>query len=200
MKLGRRYLFVDGTNLYAGQYSLFGPDKYLVFSKFVISLEKKLNKKFDKILFYASYSPRPKKLGKKEKAYLRNEDFFYKSVKNTPQINFFKGYRSKTSGKEKVVDVKLASDLVTFALVNKYSEAYLFTGDADFLEALFNVRRYKKGVKLNILCLENKIMYRGSYHFPTSVVKLTKKKLLVNTKFYKLILIDTLSVLADTKA
>lgn len=28
------YLFVDGSNLYAGQYKLFGPDKYLDFGTF----------------------------------------------------------------------------------------------------------------------------------------------------------------------
>ena len=31
---GKTFLFVDGTNLYAGQYELLGPDKYLVFSLF----------------------------------------------------------------------------------------------------------------------------------------------------------------------
>ncbi len=29
------YLFVDGSNLYAGQYELFGPKKYLDFSKYI---------------------------------------------------------------------------------------------------------------------------------------------------------------------
>ena len=47
--VGEKYLFVDGTNLYAGQYSLFGPSKYLVFSKFVKTIEKGLAKKFDRI-------------------------------------------------------------------------------------------------------------------------------------------------------
>jgi hypothetical protein len=28
----KTFLFIDGTNLYAGQYELFGPKKYLVFS------------------------------------------------------------------------------------------------------------------------------------------------------------------------
>jgi len=197
--VGEKYLFVDGTNLYAGQYSLFGPSKYLVFSKFVKTIEKGLAKKFDRIYFYASYSIRHKRLTRKEKIYLRNEDFFYKSVKNTPKTTFFKGYQSKTSGKEKVVDVKLASDLVAYAIVGKYKEAHLLTGDADFLEALFNARKHSKGVKFNILCLENKIMYRGSYHFPTFVFQFTKRKLSIDTRFYKLIQTDAGSLLADTE-
>jgi prepilin-type processing-associated H-X9-DG protein len=42
------YLFVDGSNLYAGQYKLFGPDKYLDFGKFVKCVEKKLKIDFNK--------------------------------------------------------------------------------------------------------------------------------------------------------
>lgn len=37
----KTYLFIDGTNLYAGQYELFGPDKYLDFSKFIKQIENK---------------------------------------------------------------------------------------------------------------------------------------------------------------
>ena len=37
----KTYLFVDGTNLYASQYELFGPKKYLNFSKFTKEVEKK---------------------------------------------------------------------------------------------------------------------------------------------------------------
>ena len=94
-------LFIDGTNLYASQYELFGPQKYLIFSKFIKEVEKKIKVKFNKIYFYASYSPKPKRLSKKQKLYLKNEGLFYKSVKETKNLFFFKGYRSKTSGKEK---------------------------------------------------------------------------------------------------
>ena len=62
----RAYLFVDGTNLYAAQYELFGSDKYLNFPEFIKTVEKNLGVKFSKIYFYASYSPQPKKLTKKQ--------------------------------------------------------------------------------------------------------------------------------------
>ena len=39
-------LFIDGTNLYAAQYALFGPDKYLDFPKFIKSVENKFKIKF----------------------------------------------------------------------------------------------------------------------------------------------------------
>ena len=48
-KLEENYLFVDGTNLYAGQYELFGYGKYLDFSILVGELEKKIKLNFDKI-------------------------------------------------------------------------------------------------------------------------------------------------------
>lgn len=182
-----RYLFVDGTNLYAGQFALFGPKKYLVFFEFVKQVEENLRKKFDKIYFYASYSPRSKHPTKKEKEYLTNEYLFYKSVKKTQRVVFFRGYRSKKSGKEKVVDVKLASDLVSLSMAKRYQEDYLLTGDADFLEALFCSSKYAKTVKHNVICFENKIMYRGSYYYPTYVIKLTGKKLNINEKYYKVI-------------
>jgi uncharacterized LabA/DUF88 family protein len=196
-KIMKRYLFVDGTNLYAGQYALFGPKRYLDFSEFIKQLEEEINKKFDKIYFYASYSPRGRRLTKKEKEYLTNEYFFYKSVKKTQKVVFFQGYRSKASGKEKVVDVKLASDLVSFSIVKKYQDGYLLTGDADFLEALFSSEKFSKGVRNNIICLENKIMYRGSYYFPTTIIRLTGRKLGVKEKYYKIVNLDVNRLLGE---
>ena len=75
------YLFVDGSNLYAGQYELFGPKKYLDFFKYINSIENSLNNKFEKIYFYASYSPRPKKITKTVENFLKNEGLFYGSAK-----------------------------------------------------------------------------------------------------------------------
>jgi uncharacterized LabA/DUF88 family protein len=111
------YLFIDGTNLYAAQYELFGPNKYLNFSKLIEEIEKNLKISFKKIYFYASYSPKSKHPSQKERLYLKNEALFYRNVKQTKNAVFFTGYRSKTSGKEKEVDVKLTADLVTFAFL-----------------------------------------------------------------------------------
>lgn len=166
----KTYLFVDGSNLYAGQLELFGPDSYLNFSKLISIIEKKLKTSFDKIYFYASYSPLPNKPTLKQKLYLKNEAFFYRSVKETKNLTFFTGYRSKTSGKEKEVDVKLAVDLVSFAFLNKYDSAYLFSGDADFLQALFNIKRYCTEKKMYLLCLQNKIMHKGAFYYKLHVL------------------------------
>jgi len=164
----KNYLFIDGTNLYAGQYELFRGDNFLSFPEFIKTVEKKLNIDFAKIYFYASYSPKSKKPTTKEKNYLKNEAFFYKKVKETNNLVFFKGYRSPSSKKEKEVDVKLAVDIVHFAHLGKYDSMYLLTGDADFMHALWTVQTVKK--KANILCLENKIMYKAVYFFPTTII------------------------------
>ncbi len=169
------YLFIDGTNLYAAQYELFGPDKYLNFSKLIADVEKKLKISFSKIYFYASYSPKSKRSTQKEKLFLKNEALFYRNVKQTKNVIFFTGYRSKTSGKEKEVDVKLTADLITFAFLNQFNIAYIFTGDADFLQALFNIRQFcKRKIFLSIICMENKIMHKGAFYFNTNIIALNK--------------------------
>jgi len=168
------YLFVDGSNLYAGQYELFGPDKYLNFPEFIKAVEKSLGVKFSKIYFYASYSPQPKKLTKKQKLYLKNEALFYRSVKKTRKTTFFRGYRSKTSGKEKEVDVKLAVDMVDFAHLKKHDKIFIISGDADFMGALHVVKRLK--IPASVLCLENKIMFKALLFYPTFILLFKRKE------------------------
>lgn len=169
-------LFIDGTNLYAAQYELFGADKYLDFPEFIKAVEKNLGVKFSKIYFYASYSPQPKKLTKKQKLYLKNEALFYRSVKKTRNTTFFRGYRSKTSGKEKEVDVKLAVDIVDLAHRNKYDRLFLLSGDADFMHAL--VKAIRLGKKVSILALENRIPNRFIYIYKTFIFKFDPAKII----------------------
>jgi len=175
----KTFLFIDGSNLYAGQYELFGPHHYLNFQIFIKQIEKKLRVKFSKIFFYASYSPKPKRSSQKSKNYLKNEGLFYKNVKNTPNSIFFKGYRSKTSGKEKEVDVKLAVDIVNLAHQNRYNRLYIMSGDADFMHALFIVKKLQKQV--NIVCIEGKIMHKATFYFNTSIFFFNK----INYKAHK---------------
>jgi len=169
------YLFVDGSNLYAAQYSLIGPKRYIDFPTFVSLIESRLRLRFTSIYFYASYSPRPPHPNSNEKLFLDNEFYFYKSVKKEKRTSFFKGYRSKTSGKEKVVDVKLSVDLVGYGLLGKYDKAYLLTGDADFLQAFNFINIHKPNIKLYLLCLQNKIMFKGLFHYPSYIIRLDKQ-------------------------
>jgi len=173
MNKNKTFLFIDGTNLYAGQYELFGPDRYLNFSKFIKQIENKLRVKFERIYFYASYSPQPKKLTQKNKNYLKNEALFYRSVQKTGRVIFFKGYRLKSSGKEKEVDVKIAVDIVHFAHLGLYDRLYFISEDADFAHALFIAKELR--IKIHILALENRIPLRFIYLFPTFVLSFNKR-------------------------
>lgn len=171
----KSFLFIDGTNLYAAQYELFGPTSYLHFPSFIKKIENSLHGIFDEIYFYASYSPRSKYPTDKEKLYLKNEFFFYRSVKSMQKLTFFKGYRSPTSGKEKEVDVKLSVDIVDFAHLKKYQKMFLLTGDADFMEAL--KIHSGLGIETEILCMENKIMFKALLFYRMHVLKFTHKSI-----------------------
>lgn len=166
MKNNKTILFVDGTNLYASQYKFFGPKKYLNFTYFIDKVQSELKIYFDKILFYASYTPQKKSNSR----FTRNEFLFYKQVKKTPKLKFFKGYRSKTSGKEKEVDVKLSVDLVGYGLLDQYDRAYLMSGDADFLQAVLFVKKYHSEKDIKLLCMANKIMYKGLYAMDSIII------------------------------
>ena len=162
------YLFVDGSNLYGSQYELFGPEKYLNFTSFILQLQLSLKTSFTKVYFYASYSPTPSNPTAKQRRYLRNEQYFYRYVIDTPHTIFFKGYRSPTSGKEKEVDVALAADIVDLAHRCQFSRMILLSGDADFMAALEKVRRLK--LPVSVVCMENNIMYRSIIHYPTNII------------------------------
>lgn len=167
------FLFIDGSNLYSSQYELFGPDYYLDFSLFIKSLTNSLKESFARIYFYASYSPKSKSPTAKEKNYLKNEALFYQSVKKTKNVIFFKGYRSKASGKEKEVDVKLAVDMVDFAHRNKFDKVYLLSGDADFMQALHTVKSLR--LPTAVISMKNKIMFKALLFYKTHVVRFDKK-------------------------
>lgn len=175
--MNNTYLFIDGTNLYSAQFDLFGPNRYLNFSSFIKIIENILKTKFDKIFFYASYTPNRPDFSLREKQFAINEFRFYQSVKLTNNLIFFKGYRSKTSGKEKEVDVKLAVDLVGFGLLNKFNKAYVFTGDADFLQAIFFLKKFRPNKQIELLCLCNRIMYKGLFYLPSHVLNFGNKPL-----------------------
>lgn len=127
----KTYLYIDGTNLFAGQNELFGPKKYLSFKSFVAEINKII--KIDKIYFYASYLPTKGRLATKYKYLVVPESLFYKDVKSTSNLEFYKGHRSPTSGKEKGVDAHLAVDIVRHAFENTCNKVVIVTGDADLI-------------------------------------------------------------------
>lgn len=176
------HLFIDGSNLYSAQYTLFGPDEYLDFAKAIVLIEKTIGTTFSHIHFYASYNPRGIKQTEQEKKMSKNEFIFYKSAKKDKRVLFFTGYRSPTSGKEKEVDVKLTADMISMALMDEVKSIHLMTGDADFLQALVTIHQYKPDFPVRLLCMENRILYKGLYIYPADIIQFTTKPLKIAKK------------------
>lgn len=159
-------LYIDGTNLFAGQNELFGPKKYLSFNNFVVELNKIV--KINKIYFYASYLPTRGRLASKYKSLAVAESLFYKDVKSIPNLEFYKGHRSPASGKEKGVDVHLAVDLVRHAFENKCRTIVIMTGDADLSYPVEVAKSY--GLQTMAIFLPNRFALGISHKVSKSFV------------------------------
>lgn len=132
-KQGKTHLYIDGTNLFAGLYDLFGA-KILPFSEVLKEISKLV--RFDEVYFYASYIGKVNLKNKKLRSLVEAESEFFDQVKNTDGLYFYKGHRSPASGKEKGVDVHLAVDIVKHAFRKKSKRAVIMTGDADLVYPL----------------------------------------------------------------
>lgn len=129
--LTKTHLYIDGTNLFVGLVELFGLKSLPTFSLILRDINKII--RADLIFFYASYTPPS---NKKYKGSITAEAKFYKQVIETPNLIFYKGHRSPTSGKEKGVDVHLALDIVKHCFQNKCGRVAIMSGDADFTYSL----------------------------------------------------------------
>lgn len=136
-KKPRINLYIDGTNLFAGQYDLFGPRRVLSFRSLLSNVKKQ--HAVSRVYFYASYTPRKPK--RRPETFFSAEAIFYREVREIPTVSFYKGHRSPASGKEKGVDVHLAVDMVKDGFRGQYDEAVLMTGDADLIYPLEVVQR-----------------------------------------------------------
>ena len=173
------HLYIDGTNLLAGLIDIFGYGKVPNF-KSIASDFKKLFR-FDIIYFYASYTPSTSKNLKniKIKKQIKEELIFFNEVSNTPNVFFYKGYRSPTSGKEKGVDVHLAVDLVKDAFMKKFGTAIIVSGDADLAYSVEIVRKLK--YKIYSLFIPNRFSVAIAYQ--SSLAKVIDYKSIFSKKY-----------------
>ena len=176
----KTFLYIDGTNLFAGQNELFGPKKYLSF-KFLI---KEINKliKIDEIYFYASYMNQDKKTSK-YKELIASEALLYREVKTTPNAVFYKGHRSVTSGKEKGVDVHFAVDIVKDVFLGVCDSVVMMTGDADLIYPVEIVRTLN--VPVYAVFLPNRFSLEMAYKAKTAFVLNLLNKFQTNRKLPK---------------
>lgn len=157
-------LYIDGTNLFAGQYDLFGPKCVLSFRALLEDIKKYYP--VTKIYFYASYTPRKPK--RRPEAFFASEAIFYRDARLTSGLVFYKGHRSPTSGKEKGVDIHLALDMVKDAFTKQYDEAVIMTGDADLIYAVEIVKRL--GYPMHSVFLVNRFSLELAYKTTSGVV------------------------------
>ena len=122
-------LYIDGTNLFAGQNDLFGPRRILDFAYLIKEIKKLV--KINEVFFYASFM-NAKQRGNRAVA----EALFYRQVKETDNLFFYKGHRSPASGKEKGVDVHLSVDIVRDVLLHGCKQVVIMSGDADLIYPL----------------------------------------------------------------
>lgn len=129
-------LYIDGTNLFAGQHELFGSNKHLSFSFLIQEIRKLIS--VNDIFFYASYMNQKNRaeLTEDRKRLIAAEALFYREVRNTKSVTFYRGHRSPTSGKEKGVDVHLSVDIVKDIFLGKCNQIAIMTGDADLIYPL----------------------------------------------------------------
>jgi len=157
----KTHLYIDGTNLFAGQNELFGPNKHLSFS-FLIQEIKKLAP-LDDIFFYASYMNQKNRtrLTEDRKKLIAAEALFYREVRNSKDVTFYRGHRSPTSGKEKGVDVHLSVDIVKDIFLGNCNQIVIMTGDADLIYPLEIVKMLK--IPTHAIFLPNRFSLEMAY-------------------------------------
>lgn len=156
---GKTFLYTDGTNLLAGLAEIFGIKKVPKFQDILKEIYKLY--KIDQIYFYASYTSSKYIKSKKIREYIKLERDFFNQVKNTNNLTFYKGYRSPSSKKEKGVDVHLAVDIVKDAFLKRFSQAVIFSGDADLAYSVEIVRNL--GMRIYALFLPNRFSLAVAY-------------------------------------
>lgn len=174
-------LFIDGTNLFAGQNELFGPEKHLSFNFLIGEINKLI--KINRIYFYASYMNKIGKLTLHHKQLVAAEALFYREVKKTSNVTFYKGHRSVTSGKEKGVDVHLAVDIVKDVFFGNCDNMLIMTGDADLIYPLEIVKELN--VPTSAVFLPNRFSLEMAYKVDKAFVLNFLNKFQANRKLPK---------------
>lgn len=177
------YFYIDGTNLFAGQNELFGPNKYLSFTYLLKEISKLV--KIDKIFFYASYMNQKNRaiLTAERKKLIAAEALFYREVLHTQDVVFYKGHRSPTSGKEKGVDVHLSVDTVKDTLFKRCNQVVIMTGDADLIYPLEIVKLLK--IPTYAVFLPNRFSLEMAYKVDKTFVLNFSNKFKTNRKLPK---------------
>jgi uncharacterized LabA/DUF88 family protein len=160
--------FVDGSNLFGGIAEILKPGEYFEFDEFVAALEKEID--IDQINFYGTYMRADQKTTEKATLLALAQKEFFDSAKNHKKLSFYSGHFSKTSGKEKGVDMHMGIDMAIGACLSTFNQAIVVTGDADLLYAVQVVRRF--GKQATVACLGSR--------FPLALVLQANKTIVID--------------------
>lgn len=168
-------VYIDGTNLLAGLVDLYGLKAVPSFKSILNDIDGVFNS--NRVYFYASYTSNT---NPKYQKFIATEGKFYKQVRKTTRVVFYKGHRSPTSGKEKGVDVHLAIDIVKGAFRDDYDEAVIMTGDSDLIYAIETAQTARKPV--HAIFIPTRFSLEIAFKATTATVLNYKRKFHVSRK------------------
>ncbi|HUC95802.1 MAG TPA: NYN domain-containing protein [Candidatus Saccharimonadia bacterium] len=140
------YIYVDASNLYGGITELLPNGSYIDFTSILKCIEEDFP--VHKIKIYGTYLPDDSSSQPTRQLFIKAQHQFFQSMKNIKKVEFYKGYFSSTSKKEKGIDVKIAVDMLKDAYEGDFKQAIIITGDDDFLYSIQCVKKMKIPVHL----------------------------------------------------
>jgi len=139
-------LYIDASNLYGALSDLLPNGSYIDFKEILNCIEEDFY--IHKIKAYGAYLPDEPSSPPTRKRFIGAQNKFFNSIAQVSKVEFHKGYFSKTSKKEKGIDVKIAVDMLKDAYEGAYKCALIMTGDDDFLYSIQCVRNINLPVHL----------------------------------------------------
>ncbi len=143
------WMYVDASNLYGAISDILAPGQYFDFNDLVTCIEKDFH--INKIKVYGTFLADEPRSPLNRRKFIGAQHKFFQSMKNSPKVEFHKGYFSKTSNKEKGIDVKIAVDMLKDSYEGSYKCGLIMTGDDDFLYGIQCVRNINVPVYLTAM-------------------------------------------------
>jgi len=134
-------IFIDGSNLYHGMHDVLGNVN--------IDYEKFIQKIVDERYLVRTYYYTPVINRDEAEGQYHSQHRFLTYLNDIPyfQVRFGKLVRQGENLVEKSIDVRLAIDMVRYAVMNYYDVAILISGDGDFVPAVDAVKEAGKQVE-----------------------------------------------------
>lgn len=164
-------VFIDGSNFYSKLKELkIKHTSHFDYHGFISHLTKGI--KLTYVGYYVGQVRKEKNNPKSELLYSNQQKLFAHLQNNLPDVKIVRGHIQNYNGvyKEKGVDVRLALDLYSLAIENKFDKAILISSDSDLIPAVRMVQAKKKEVE-----------YIGfSHNTSMALIKECKSKRLLN--------------------